>query len=210
MPFALSIITAAFVGVLLWAEFNKSIRWKWIAKPAASLGFVMVAITCGAFSTMTGLWILLGLVFCMIGDVLLIPQNARSFLAGMAAFAAGHLTYIAAFITLDPHLKPATYLVAVLMIAGGAVILNKLWPHLAAMRGPVAIYSTIIAAMVIASTLATPIDAPLRYGFVIGAIGFAISDVFVARDQFVTNKFFNKALGLPLYYGAQLILASSV
>ena len=210
MPYAFAMITAAFVGVLLWAEFNNSIHWKWIAKPAASLGFVLVAISGGALSTTTGQWILLGLISCMIGDILLIPKNARSFLAGVAAFAAGHLAYIVAFLVQDPQLKLTTYVVAALMAAVGAVTLTKLWQSLGAMRAPVAVYSTIISVMVIASTMATPPDARLHYGFVIGAIGFAISDIFVARDQFEADKFFNKAWGLPLYYAAQLILGSSV
>jgi hypothetical protein len=43
-----------------------------------------------------------------------------------------------------------------------------------------------------------------------GAVLFALSDVFVARDRFVHSGFANRQWGLPLYFLAQLILAASV
>ena len=43
-----------------------------------------------------------------------------------------------------------------------------------------------------------------------GALMFAVSDVSVARDRFVAPGFANAAWGLPLYYAAQLVLASTV
>ena len=43
-----------------------------------------------------------------------------------------------------------------------------------------------------------------------GAWGFAISDLAVARDQFVTPGYQNRLWGLPLYFGSQMLLAYSV
>jgi hypothetical protein len=42
---------------------------------------------------------------------------------------------------------------------------------------------------------------------VVGALAFTASDVSVARDRFVQPAFHNRAWGLPLYFGAQLLLA---
>jgi hypothetical protein len=39
---------------------------------------------------------------------------------------------------------------------------------------------------------------------------FALSDISVARDRFVSKAFANRAWGLPMYFAAQLILASTV
>ena len=41
----------------------------------------------------------------------------------------------------------------------------------------------------------------------VGALAFTASDVSVARDRFVKHEFVNRAWGLPLYFGAQLLLA---
>jgi hypothetical protein len=43
----------------------------------------------------------------------------------------------------------------------------------------------------------------------LGALGFALSDVSVARDRFVSSGFVNSAWGLPAYYLSQLALAYS-
>jgi uncharacterized membrane protein YhhN len=43
-----------------------------------------------------------------------------------------------------------------------------------------------------------------------GALAFFASDLAVARERFVERSFANKLWGLPLYYGAQLLLASTV
>jgi hypothetical protein len=44
----------------------------------------------------------------------------------------------------------------------------------------------------------------------IGAVGFYLSDLSVARDRFVVSEFVNRLWGLPLYYAAQVAMAWSV
>jgi uncharacterized membrane protein YhhN len=39
---------------------------------------------------------------------------------------------------------------------------------------------------------------------------FVLSDLAVARNRFVERVFINRAVGLPLYFTAQLLLAASV
>jgi len=201
----------AAVAALLWAEYRDNQLLKWIAKPTASLCFVLLALGAGALETSYGAWILTALVFCLLGDILLIPAGRKTFLAGVGAFALGHSAYIAAFMTGGAIFSSLTVLAALTMVAAIAASLRWLWPQLGAMKGPVAGYSIIIAIMVAASFAAAPPAHDPPYGLVIaGAVGFAISDLAVARDQFVAPGFFNRLWGLPLYYGAQLMLASSV
>jgi uncharacterized membrane protein YhhN len=44
----------------------------------------------------------------------------------------------------------------------------------------------------------------------LGAMLFVVSDLAVARNRFVARAFINRAIGLPLYFTAQLLLAASV
>lgn len=62
-------------------------------------------------------WLLAGLLFCTLGDVVL----CLHFVGGMAAFLMGHLAYIAAFLRLAP-LNPWS-IPAFLLLAGGLVCL---------------------------------------------------------------------------------------
>lgn len=45
---------------------------------------------------------------------------------------------------------------------------------------------------------------------ILGALMFFFSDLFVARQHFVHKTVLNKWIGLPLYYIAQLLLASTL
>jgi hypothetical protein len=49
-----------------------------------------------------------------------------------------------------------------------------------------------------------------RPGVRAGALLFYLSDLLVARDRFVRPGIVNRVVGLPLYYAAQLLLASAV
>ena len=44
----------------------------------------------------------------------------------------------------------------------------------------------------------------------VGAIGFYLSDLAVARQRFVHESLTNRPWGLPLYFGSQLLLAGTV
>ena len=205
-------ICAAFVGTLLLADYFGRERICWLAKPAASAAFVALAVANGAFASLYGQFVLTGLILCMLGDILLIPKNARSFLAGMAAFGLGHLAYGFAFAAIWAGFSGLSVITGLAAFAAIGFILNRLWRHLGSFRTPVAAYCLIIAAMTAMSfSTGAPdgADGPYRLA-VIGAVGFAISDISVAWDQFVKSDFRNRLWGLPLYYGAQLVLAASV
>lgn len=208
---AFIVLSLVFVALLLWAERTGNARLRWIAKPAASACFVFAALSGGALDSGYGLWVLAALILCMVGDVFLIPSEETWFLAGMGAFAAGHGAYIGAFLSgaPTPGLLFAAGALGMAVFAG--LSLRWLWPHLGRFRWPVAAYTGIIAAMVATSVLAAPpsMTAPVLL-VMFGAVGFAVSDLAVARQQFVRPAFVNKAWGLPLYFGAQFMLAASV
>lgn len=199
------------VGVLLFAEEQDDARLRWIAKTAASLAFVAVALFSGALDSAYGRLILAGLILCLAGDVFLIPKAKGFFLAGMGAFALGHLSYMGAFAVIWSSFGAPAFIATLAMGALVFVVLRQLWPHLAEFRIPVAVYCLIITAMVAASFATRSPTGMTPYWLVVaGAVGFALSDISVARDQFLRREFFNRLWGLPLYYGSQLLLAASV
>ncbi|WDI33207.1 lysoplasmalogenase [Hyphococcus flavus] len=212
MPPAIFIVSCTlFTGLLVWGEYKNTFRWRWFAKPLASASFILTAIAFGADQTVYGVWVLAALVFCAVGDVLLISNGNRTFLAGMGAFAIGHAAYIGAFLSVETGIG-SLYVIALVGTTILALLtLRWLWPYLGAFRWPVIGYAAIIACMVSTSVIAAPPSGAAPYYLIIlGAFGFAISDLSVAKEQFVKPGFRNKAWGLPLYYGAQLMLASSV
>ena len=74
------------------------------------------------------------------------------------------------------------------------------------MRGPVIAYLLAIGLMVsIAGGAAT-----FSPSLLVAALLFAVSDVLVARQRFVSPGIANRLVGLPLYYAAQVLFAMSV
>jgi uncharacterized membrane protein YhhN len=66
----------------------------------------------------------------------------------------------------------------------------------------------IVISVMVVSALGT-YGAQRNAALAAGAIAFYLSDFSVARDRFVVHEFFNRLWGLPLYYGAQLLLGCS-
>jgi uncharacterized membrane protein YhhN len=200
-------LALASVTALLLTEAQYP-RLEWLFKPLAALCFVALALHLDALQSEYGRWLLAGLLLCLLGDVLLIANSDAAFLAGLGSFLLGHLLYGVAFLTLP--LNPTALLAGVaLAVALLGTTLRWLWPRVPApMRAPVAAYMLAIGAMLVLATGSIGVPAA---GFIVaGAWGFAISDIFVARQQFVKTEAVNRRLGLPLYFAAQLALAYSL
>ncbi len=86
------------------------------------------------------------------------------------------------------------------------LILAWIWPKAGKLRIPVAIYILAITLMVWWALCAT-ILKQLPITGALGAILFFLSDILVARRRFIRPQFLNQAVGLPMYYAAQLLLA---
>jgi len=76
------------------------------------------------------------------------------------------------------------------------------------LKRAVVAYIVVITAMVAlgVGTVAAGNDPLL----LIAAVVFYLSDLCVARERFVQSGFVNRAIGLPLYYGAQLTFGVTV
>ena len=190
----LILLTLAALAALLVAEYVGSRKGVWIAKPAASTGFLAVAVAAGALDSSYGLLVLLGLVLSWWGDVFLIPvERPRIFQAGIASFLLGHAAYVVAFASLG--LQPVAAIVtALLMVASVMKILRWLRPHLPPeMRMPVYAYFVVITCMVICAAGAVANAATPM--ILLGALMFYVSDLAVARDRFVATGFGNRVWG---------------
>jgi len=197
---------AAAVALLLFADYRESALGVWLAKPLASTVFVAAGVANGALGSGYGRLVLAALALSWLGDVLLIPAKRPAiFQAGIAAFALAHVAYVRAFLRrgFDPVRSALCALPA-----AAALVLAARWlrPHVPAdMKAPVRAYMGILSAMLVAAAGASAVDPRIFAG---GAL-FYLSDLTVARDRFVAPGFANAAVGLPLYYAAQLVLAGT-
>ena len=190
----------------LWGEARESPRIKLLFKPLASTGFIFAAIFSGALKSDYGTLILVGLVLSFMGDVLLISMDPRAFRGGLVSFLLGHVAYAVAFAGLGPSWGWCMG-AGIPLVVVGVVVMRWLGPHLGKMFLPVVAYVVVITAMVVLASGTVGIDGGAVR--VAGAVAFFLSDLSVARDRFVAKGFINRAWGLPMYYGGQLLLAYS-
>ena len=156
--------------------------------------------------------LLAGLVLCLAGDVLLALPQKRTFTAGLAAFLLGHVLYILAFAYVTRLAGWLSWPILLVAALSGAVFL-WLRPRLGRMFWPVLAYVAVISVMVMGAYAVFGRAGPGRpAGWLVlgGAVLFYVSDLFVARDRFLSPGFINRLVGLPLYYGGQFLLAFSV
>ena len=176
-----------------------------LSKAAASVSFIVLAVVNEASSTIYGRYILIALTLSLIGDLCLLSRKSHFLLAGIAAFFFAHVAFIAAFAELDPD---RIYFVIALIgtTAAAFFVLKWLWNYL---EGPyrVAVPAYLLLMILMASLALAANSVPV---IGIAAILFAVSDISVARDRFISRDIVNKAWGLPLYYIAQLLFAASV
>ncbi len=162
---------------------------------------------CAALSGV--LWtILAGLILGALGDFLLARPSEKAFLAGMGAFALGHLAYAAGFAPGFPKGRDWAVLATLALL----ILSTELWlaPHTGALRWPVRLYGLVIGAMAAAAVLM----APRPGGGLVqtGAALFVLSDLLLALALFTcaaspARRVLSLALW-PLYWGGQaLILA---
>jgi uncharacterized membrane protein YhhN len=202
-----SLLTAFGCLFFLMSEYKHNQIGIWIFKTLAALGFIVAALGSGATSTPYGVTILIGLFLCLGGDVLLIPKSKTIFLLGIGSFLLGHIAFAIAFGRAGFDQNSALIVTVPMLILAG-FILRWLWPHLdSLMQKAVPAYIAAITVMVILA-----VGCAVKHGapsVAIGAIGFMFSDIAVARERFVSSNLLNKLWGTPLYFGSQIVIAST-
>ncbi len=181
----------------------------WLTKPTASAGFLMAALAADALATPYGQAVFVALVLSWLGDVLLVPRGKGPlFLPGVIAFLLGHVAFVVAFAVRGIAWSSAA-IAAICLVP----VVIAVWRWLGRkVRGPlrpaVIGYMVVITAMV-AAAIGTHVVSP-DWRIVVAAIMFYLSDLFVARQRFVTRAWTNRVVGLPLYYAAQCVFAATV
>lgn len=209
VPAGLLILALALAVVgLLVGEKRDSAAIKAPTKLTASTLFVLIGLQAGAMESGYGQAILAALVASWVGDACLLSKRPAVFKAGILAFLMGHVAFAIAFVVLG--VKLSWLLGSAVGVACVAWAIDRwLYPQVDAdFRLPVRAYILVISVMV---SLAFGCYGDGHTALIpAGAVAFFVSDITVALDRFVQERFVHRLVGLPLYFGAQVLLAASV
>lgn len=212
--------------VALAAVFALAYQWRFAARDEGGQSWAgsvvktlsTALLVAAGWAADAPLLIVIGLALGAVGDFALSRPGTASFLAGMAAFAAGHLAYIWAFWTLAATLGftlPSPLQTALLIGLAAIILPLGLWLSSKAgpLRLPVLGYTLIIGLMAAAALILPP--HPGGFATWAGVTLFLLSDTLLALRLFVATAPGPKhLLGLavwPAYWlGQALILTGSL
>ena len=206
-------VCVAMAGALAIADWIAvsprvaSKRAEYVLKPATMLPLIAAAVLLDPEHDAQRAWFVVALVFSLAGDVfLMLPSDA--FVAGLGSFLLGHLAYIAGFLY-EPRTLRASLIAVALVVVGAATLGRRLLTaarasDTPAVAGPVALYMTVISAMVV-------LGAGTGDAFAIaGATIFFTSDTLIAWDRFVAPFRGARPLIMATYHVAQALLVVSL
>jgi uncharacterized membrane protein YhhN len=171
---------AGVIAVLDWwavaADRRHVERW---AKPGVMVFLIAAAVLIPAESDWIRWWIVIGLAFGLVGDVLLFQDR---FIPGAAAFLVGHLAYIVALVPIEHPLPAVVFglvIVGAFAISLGRCIVRGAWGQSPLLGGIVIAYMITIGAVVVLAVGSWSTVAG------IAALLFMTSDTLLAWARFV-------------------------
>ncbi|MGE7676332.1 lysoplasmalogenase [Lysinibacillus sp. NPDC094403] len=148
------------------------------------------------------LLIVIGLVFCMVGDYTL-----QWFLIGLTSFLIGHIFYILAFFSTNERQVP-TWAKIVLLVYGASMAVWIVGTVFSS--GEVVLGIAVIAYISVILTMGwTSIRTGSTFA-TIGALLFIASDSYLSINKFVMPLPFSHEVIMLTYYSAQILIALSI
>ncbi|MFJ7668673.1 lysoplasmalogenase [Lysinibacillus sp. NPDC097195] len=148
------------------------------------------------------LLIVIGLVFCMIGDYTL-----QWFLIGLTSFLIGHIFYIFAFSSTNEQPVP-TWAKVLLLLYG---VMMAIWIASTVFKsGETILTFAVLAYIAIILTMGWTAIRTRSAFAIVGAILFIASDSYLAVNKFVMPLPFSHEVIMLTYYSAQILIALSI
>ena len=205
----LTVLAIISASIHLWGEYQGPDYLIYIFKPLTMIFIIIIALLGkNPPSRKYKLAIAAGLIFSMIGDILLmLPVDL--FIAGLVSFLIAQLIYTYAF--RSGRSFRFRFIPILPFVVYGILIFVILFPWLNGMAIPVAAYLLVIMVMAWQAWDQWD-DKRTRWGLLafIGALLFVISDTILAVNKFVAPFWAARLLTLTTYYAAQWLISNSV
>lgn len=206
-----------FAGLESLALSRNWRRLEYIAKPAVMMVlFLWLTISAGLDGAL--LWFGLGILFSLVGDVLLMIALDRMFLPGLIAFLLAHIAYVIGFNVPVPEMSVWGVFLAIIIGMGGARVIRRILKAVIAkgqgrLRIPIAVYGVVISLMLLSAML-KQFDATWEAGAAllvgVGAFLFYLSDIILAWNKFVAPIRHGRMYNIAAYHLGQIALIAGV
>lgn len=210
----LAFIFAALETLALWKSWD---RLEHVAKPAVMVCLFIWLYRSTGLQGLT-LWFGVGLVFSLLGDVLLMISLDRMFIFGLVAFLFAHVFYLFGFQNELLNVTAWSFLLIMFLSVSAVRVMRRIVSSIRAkgqarMVYPVIVYSTVITVMLYAAmtTISNPEWKVSASFFVsVGAFLFYLSDLILAWNKFVSPIQNGRILNIAAYHLGQIGLIAGV
>ena len=210
----LAFVFAALESLALWKKWD---QLEYVVKPAVMIClFIWLYLSTG-LQGLT-LWFGVGILFSLVGDVLLMISLDRMFIFGLVAFLLAHVAYLVGFQNELIGITSWSVLLIVILSISAVRVIRRI---VSAIRtkgqtrlvNPVIVYSIVITVMLYAAmtTISNPEWMANASLFVsAGAFLFYISDLILAWNKFVSPIKNGRILNIAAYHLGQIGLIAGV
>ncbi|PCJ93217.1 MAG: lysoplasmalogenase [Flavobacteriaceae bacterium] len=200
-------------GIILLTELSASIftrlePMRFFTKPAITISLILFLTTRKEVSTRTKKFLILGLLFSLMGDILLMftSHGELYFMAGLFSFLLAHVMYITAFYIKGMLKNKAILPFLIALCTYAATALYFIGPKLGGLMPYVVAYIFVILILGLVALLRKHITNNLSYLLLlIGALCFIASDTLLAFNKFYQH-FSVSAVLIMLTYGLAQVL----
>lgn len=220
MIIAIAVIGIILQGTFIFVEHKGKYVLADILKGLAALMFVVIGYLgySGVSADSLGKKIFIGLIFGMVGDILLNLRfvfkeiGQKIFLVGILSFLIGHILYLAALVPLaGANLLSDVFVGAILAITLLSYIFKTMDVKTAFKIFGVFYLGAVIIMTVIAVQVAISTQNVHDIVYAVGAVLFTASDIVLIFNTFSgVTKFSLRITNLSLYYAGQLMIAGSL
>ncbi len=190
-----SVVILAFIYFI--GLYNNYLWLKVITKPLPILLLLLLINPKGKYN----IYIIAGFLFSALGDILLeLPYHL--FVGGLLAFLVAHIFYTLAFFSRS---KETSIFSGIVLLLVGLINYVILFPGLANMAVPVAVYMSFILIMLWRAFAQRSTGAFANYAFW-GALIFVVSDSIIAYNRFYSNINYAQWYIMCCYWLAQALI----
>ena len=210
----LAFVFAALESLALWKNRG---RLEYVVKPAVMIClFIWLYLNTGLQGL--ALWFGVGILFSLLGDVLLMISLDRMFIFGLIAFLLAHVFYLVGFQNELTEFNAWSVLLIVILSISAVRVMRRIVSAIRAkgqirLINPVILYSTVITVMLYAAmtTISNPEWKTSASFFVsVGAFLFYLSDLILAWNKFVAPIKNGRLLNIAAYHLGQIGLIAGV
>jgi uncharacterized membrane protein YhhN len=208
-------LIAALIELFAVQKDNKKLEF--FAKPAVLI-FLLIWLYASTGLQGNTLWFAVGLIFALVGDVLLINPSDRMFLLGLIVFLFTHISYIIGFEEELLNFSGWSFVLLFFIAINGFRLLRRIVGAMRAQKQntlvtPVVVYGLIISLMLFAA-LSTIFDitwtTSAAFFVSLGAFLFYLSDLILAWNKFVSPVKNGRTLNIVTYYLGQIGLIAGL